>query len=79
MEESYEEKHHSPCETVSYLEEVKEGLWGPGFGEGIEIMLLKFCIKACLNVPLLPLVLFARKQKASVTASAVTRVGLCYN
>lgn len=49
MEESYEEEHQSPCGTVSYLEEVKEGFWGPGFGEGIEIMLLNILHQSSLE------------------------------
>lgn len=49
MEESYEEKHQSPCGTVSYLEEVQEGFWGPGFGEGIEITLLNILHQSSLE------------------------------
>lgn len=49
MEESYEEEHQSPRGADLYLEEVKEGFQGPGFGEGIEIMLLNILHQSSLE------------------------------
>lgn len=74
-EESCEEEHQSPSWTISYVEEVKEGFWGLGFGEAIEIRLLNILHQSSLACAPVASVPFARKQKASMTATSSYRSG----